>query len=139
MTSKSATKNGLPKGIKFFLHVVLNICIYGVLIWGTVKASRLVYDFSYQIFGEDTVESVPGTDVFITIGSGDTTKEIAEQLEYKCVIKNRNSFFIRAKLMVNNSDPILPGVYKLNTSMNYGEIIEIITNSSENLGDNPIE
>lgn len=139
MTSKSKKKNGLSKGIKFFSCVVFNICIFGVLAWGIVKVSTQVYDFSYQIFGNDTVEDAPGTDVLITIQSGDTTKEIAELLEYKQVIKNRNSFFVRAKLMVNNSDPILPGVYKLNNSMNYGKIIEIITNPNENLENHSIE
>ena len=136
MTSKSAKKNKLPKGVKITFHIVFSICFYAVILWGIMQVTKSAYDFSYQIFGNIAMDSAPGTDVLITIRQGDTTKYIAELLEYKSIIKNKYSFFIRAKLMVNDSDPILPGVYKLNTSMNYGDIIEMITNPSENLDDN---
>ena len=136
MTEQSAKRNKVPKGVKITLRILFSICFYVVLIWGMMQFTKSAYEFSYQIFGNVSVEKEPGADVLITIRRGDTTKYIAELLEYKSVIKNQYSFFIRAKLMVNASDPILPGVYKLNTSMNYGEIIETITDPSANLENN---
>ena len=136
MSSKSSKQSIWSRGAKFSLHTMLNIFLYGLLVWGMIFFTKEAYEFSYQIFGNVAVAEEPGTDVMITNRSGNTTKEIAELLEYKRVIANSNSFFIRAKLMVNDTDPILPGVYKLNTSMNYGEIIETITNPSENLDEN---
>lgn len=116
-----------------FIHIIINCFIYFIFIWGMVVLTKNAYLFSYQIFGKSAVEKEPGTEVLVTIHKGDSTKEIARLLEQKNVIKNEDSFFLRAKLMVNSSDPILPGVYQLNNSMNYGDIIEIITNPNENL------
>lgn len=136
MEAKSAKEKRWSDGVKFALHMILTLLLYTVIILGTIYLTKSAYAFSYQIFGNDTVAEAPGKDVMVTIRRGDTTQEIAELLEYKSVIKNQTSFFIRAKLMVNNSDPILPGVYKLNTSMNYGNIIRTITDPGASLGEN---
>ena len=136
MASKSAKEKRGSSGVKLALHLVLTLLLYTVIVLGTIYVTKGVYAFSYQIFGNDTVAEAPGTDVMVTIRRGDTTQEIAELLEYKNVIKNKTSFFIRAKLMTNSSDPILPGVYKLNTSMNYGNIIRTITDPGASFGEN---
>lgn len=136
MASKTAKEKKGSNGVKTSFHIVISILLYVVLILGTVYVTKEAYRFSYQIFGTDTVAEEPGTDVMFTIRKGDSTETIAEQLEYKNVIKNKNSFFIRAKLMVNNVDPILPGVYQLNTSMNYGDIIRTITDPGASLEEN---
>lgn len=133
MATKSAKEKRWQKGVRIFLQLALSILVHVFLVLGTIYITKNAYTFSYQIFGNDTVAEEPGTDVMITIRQGDTTKQIADLLESKHVIKNSNSFFIRAKVMVNASDPILPGVYKLNTSMNYGNIIRTITDPGANL------
>lgn len=133
MASKTAKEKGWSSGFKISFHILIGILFYLILILGTIYITKEVYGFSYQIFGTDTVTQESGTDIVVTIRKGDTTQEIAELLEYKNVVKNKNSFFIRAKLMVNDMDPILPGVYQLNTSMNYGDIIRTITDPAASL------
>ncbi|SES84020.1 endolytic transglycosylase MltG [[Clostridium] polysaccharolyticum] len=133
MAAKSAKEKKWQKGVRISFQLVFGILLHIFIILGTIYITRNVYAFSYQIFGNDTVAEEPGTDVMITIRRGDTTKQIAELLEHKHVIKNSDSFFIRAKFMVNASAPILPGVYKLNTSMNYGNIIRTITDPGADL------
>lgn len=129
----NAEKKKESLGVMIILRVILALLLYTVLILGILFITKEVYQFSYQIFGNSTVAKESGTDVIITIRKGETTKEIAEVLEYKNVIIDDKSFFIRAKLMVNDVNPILPGVYKLNTSMNYGDIIRTITDASASL------
>lgn len=136
MSSKSAKHSVWTTVGKASGHVLLNVAIYVVLIYAVIHFSKTAYEFSYQIFGNSKVLEDDGKDVLVTIRRGDTTKQIAELLENKGIVPNEASFFIRAKLMVNGIDPILPGVYKLNSSMNYGEIIETITNPNEDLGEN---
>lgn len=136
MSSKSAKHSVWATVGKASVHILVNVAIYAVLIYGGIHFSKTAYEFSYQIFGNSRVAEEDGKDVLVTIRLGDTTKQIAELLEYKGIVPDDVSFFIRAKLMVNGTDPILPGVYKLNSSMNYGEIIETITNPNENLGEN---
>ncbi len=133
MATKSAKEKRGAKRTSLIVHIVLTCLLYIALILGTVYVAKSSYVFAYQVFGNDTVSKKPGTDVIVTIRKGDSTQKIAELLEYKHVIKSKNSFFIRAKLMVNSSDPILPGVYKLNSSMNYGNIIKTITDPGSNL------
>lgn len=136
MPSKTEKKRKKSSGVRIVLRVILGLLLYTVLVLGIIYMSREAYRFSYQVFGNDTMAKKPGTDVIITIRRGDTTREISEMLEYKNVIRNDLSFFVRAKLMVNDLNPILPGVYKLNTSMNYGEIIRTITDVNASLEEN---
>lgn len=136
MSSKSAKHSVWFTVSKMMLHLLLNVVIYVVLIFTIIHFSRVAYDFCYQVYGSSQVAEEDGTDVLVTIRQGDTTKKIAGLLAHKGVVPNEYSFFIRAKLMVNDTDPILPGVYKLNSSMNYGGIIETITNPNENMDEN---
>lgn len=136
MSAKSAKHSVLATVGKATVHVLLNVAIYAVLIYAMIHFSNAAYEFSYQVFGESKVSEEDGADVLVTIRKGETTKQIAELLERKGIVPNEMSFFIRAKLMVNHTDPILPGVYRLNPSMNYGEIIETITNPNENMDEN---
>ncbi len=110
--------------VYFIMHMVLNVVFYAVVIFLIYRACIFVYDFTYQVFGDTTVDPAPGKNVSIVIENGASTMDIASALEVNKVIKNRYSFYIRVKSM---SYKILAGKYILNTSMNYGEILDTIT------------
>lgn len=63
---------------------------------------------------------------------------VASKLEQNKVIDNKYSFYIHAKL---REYPIMPGIFTLNTSMDYDEIFTIITvpNSEEELDELELE
>jgi len=133
MASKAAKNKTITNLTSAVIYLILHIVLYMFIILAGVKLSTAAFQFSYQLFGDVTVAAEPGTDVMITIRSGESTKEVAEVLDSKRVILNKTSFYVRAKLLVNNQNPILPGIYKLNTSMTYKEIIDIITDPEQNL------
>ena len=139
MALRSAKEKRGSNSTKLVAHIIFTCLLYAALVLATIYVARGAYGFFYQVFGNDTVSEEPGTDVIITIRSGDTTQAIAELLQAKNIVKNKHSFFIRAKLMVNDSAPILPGVYKLNTSMNYGNIIKTITDPGANLDEDSMK
>lgn len=120
----------LLKFLRLLLYVLFTLLFYIVVIAIIVRASRMAYDFSYEIFGSQVMEEEPGHDVEFTIAEGESTIEVAEQLEYSRLISSQKTFYIRAKLTTDDKHPILPGRYLLNTSMNYREILDVITDST---------
>ena len=60
----------------------------------------------------------------MTIGKGESTMEVAKILDTKKLIKNKYSFYLRAKLTKQN---ILPGTYKVSSDMDYDQIFKVIT------------
>ena len=136
--NKNGTKTMLNV-IKAVLSIFLTVIFYMLVILAVSFLCRKTYNFVYQIFGDVTVQEAPGTDVTFVIEDGDGTFDIAKRLEYSKLIVNRYSFYIRARLSTSGDEgkPILPGTYLLNTSMTYGEILNVITDpGGEGNGEN---
>ena len=145
--SRSASKGtGRSSGVRVllrmsggFLQLCLNIFIYAVIIFFVIKGIHKCYDMAYRIFGDVQVEEDPGRDVKITIYKGETTMDIANKLETNMLIPDKYSFFLKVQIGNFGSDDnkkkyeIMGGTYVLNTSMNYDEILEMITDSKNSI------
>ena len=116
--------------VRLVLLVILNIIVYALIILGVGKLCTTTYQFTYQVFGDTIVDPPPGLDVEFVINKGETAMSLATKLEQNRLVKNKYSFYIRARLVVSDKKPIMPGKYLLNSSMTYDEILEIITNYS---------
>lgn len=117
----------------FILHILLNIIFYSIVVLLVIKLSTAAYEFAYEIYGDVSAAEEPGTDVKIEIRKGESTMDLAKRLKYNRLISNPYSFFVRAKLASNSVRPILAGTFILNTSMNYGEILDVLTDAGANL------
>lgn len=106
------------------IHIFLNIIFYMVIVYMVIKASNYAYDFAYQVFGSVSVTKNSGYAAEVTIGKGESTMEVAKILDTKKLIKNKYSFYLRAKLTKQN---ILPGTYKVSSDMDYDQIFKVIT------------
>lgn len=124
MKAKSTGAKVVLTVTKMILHTILNIIFYALVIFLVMKCSTAAFDFAYQIFGDVSVEEEPGRDIKVTIKKGDSTMKIADKLERKRVIANKYSFYIRAKI---TKKIILPGTFVLNNSMNYEQLLDILT------------
>lgn len=115
--------------IKVIMSIILSVIFYVLVVIAISKLCTVSYNFMYQIFGDVPAAEAPGTDVEMTINDGESTLSVASKLEYNKVIVNKYSFYIRAQLTAAGEagTPIIPGTYELNTSMNYAEILSIIT------------
>lgn len=111
----------ITKGV---MHVVLNIIFYLLVVMIVIKVCTFTYDFSYQLFGDVSVTQTAEIDREFVINKGESTMSVASKLEKNHLIVDRYSFYVRTKITDQN---ILPGIYKLNSSMNYDDILEIIT------------
>lgn len=112
------------------LIIGINIIFYAAVIYGIKKAADYSYDFAYRIFGDVSVEAAPGRDVKVQILKGETSMNVAQKLEDSRVIVDKYSFYLKMKLKKYS---IMPGTFVLNTSMNYDEVIEIISNISNSI------
>ncbi len=109
------------------IHIFLNIIFYIAVVYVITKASQYAADFAYQVFGSVSVTQNAGTSTEIIISKGDSTMKVAGDLESKGLIKNKYSFYVRAKLTKQN---ILHGTYKVSSDMDYDEIFKVITTPS---------
>lgn len=131
MTAVSNRTKTILNIIKIVLQICWNILFYTVIIIAVFRLCSVVYDFSYEIFGDVRVEAAPGRDMAIEVRTGEGTMGLSKKLENKGIINDRYTFYVRAKLSTGSRRPILPGSYKLNTSMNYDEILSVITNENQ--------
>ncbi len=119
--------------VKVFMSIFLSIIFYMLVVIAIMKAGKFSYDFMYQIFGDVSVQEAPGTDLEFEVNDeNESLMSVASRLEYSKLIVNKYSFFIRAKLDSSGiSGPyIKTGTFELNTSMNYADILSVITDKS---------
>lgn len=129
MASKSTSVKVTLKVSSFILRFLMNIIFYILVAVSVIYTSKAAYNFTYQIYGPDAVDDpAHARQIYIRINKGDSTMDVAEKLELYHAIKNKYSFALKVKLQ----DLILmPGLYKINSSMTYAEILDIITDYSK--------
>ncbi len=131
MANKSTTVKLTIRITSFVLRLFLNIMFYILVVILIVNASKYVYEFTYQLYGPDTVHA-PGTGkpIIFQIKKGESTMDVANKLENNLAIENKYSFYLKAKL---EKDVIMPGTYELSTDMTYDEILAVITDYSASI------
>ena len=129
-----------------FLQICLNIFIYAVIIYFVVKGIHYSYDFAYRIFGDVSVEDEPGRDIKVQILKGESTMNVATKLETNKLIYDKYSFYLKVQIgnfgteENNKKYDIKGGTYILNTSMNYDEILAVITDTKNSIeGEKTVE
>ena len=111
------------------IRIIIDVVFYLLVAFFIVRASFYAKDFCYQLFGNVTMASYEdGEEKEIFIEAGDSTRDVAKRLEREGIIVNELSFYVKVKI---NKYNIIPGTYKLNTNMNYAEILNIISVSTE--------
>lgn len=111
---------------------IVNIIFYILVIAVVYRGATFLYHFSYEVFGSVARTEAPGTDVTVQIYRGETTMNIATKLETSLVIVDKYSFYFKTKL---KDYDIMPGTYVLNTSMDYNDILEIITDAKNSIAE----
>jgi UPF0755 protein len=130
MAAKSSSAKMTLKISSFILRLLLNIVFYVLAVILIIYCSKAAFKFAYQIYGPVTVDSKPGRDIIVQIKKGDTTMDVASKLELNRAVVNKYSFYFKTKLQ---GYVVMPGTYSINSSMTYGEILDIITDYSASL------
>lgn len=117
------------------LRACLNIIFYTVVVMLLIQVSKDAYEFAYQVFGSKAKDSKPGYEVIIQLQEDETPMNVATKLETNQIILNKYSFYFKMKL---KDYKIMSGTYVLNTSMDYDEILVVITDSKNSIADKTI-
>lgn len=125
MAAKSSSVKVTLKITSLILRLLMNIIFYILVVILIIDVSRRAFDFTYQLYGPVTVDPAPGRKILIQIKPGETTMDIANKLELNRVIKNKYSFYLKARLQ---NLMIQTGTYEVYSSMTYKEILDEITN-----------
>lgn len=117
--------NFLRRGILFLVDVLI-VILFCFMIF---QACKMCYDLCYEIYGPVVAEKAPGTDIQFSVDKNESMYKIAEGLYYHGLIVNQYSFYVRTLLMDRDEVKLKPGNYVLNTSMDYEEILDMLTKS----------
>jgi UPF0755 protein len=130
MATKSTTVKLTLKITSFVLRLLLNIMFYILVVFLVINVSKKAYEFTYQLYGPDTVDEAPGREIIFQIKKGESTMDVASKLELNLAIENKYSFYLKTKLQ---NLVIMAGTYIINSSMTYDEILAIITDYSASI------
>ena len=105
------------------LQVFVNIIVYTILILLIVRAGGQAYTFTYRLFGSVRMDTI-GMNVTIQVDENESEMNVASKLELNKVIPDKYSFYFKLKLA---KAELQPGEFVVNTSMDYDEIIAVLT------------
>lgn len=108
----------------------INIVIYAVALFLLIRIGTIVYDFSYEVFGEPVVNENSQEEVQIEIVSGEGGQTVASKLKTAGVIDNELAFAIKARL---SSAHLMPGTYIVTASMSADDMIEHMSNQENSI------
>ncbi len=128
MSSSSTSIKLTLKISSFILKGLLNIIFVILIVILVIYGSRTAFNFTYQLYGPVSLDEEPGRTIPIRINKGESSMDIAGKLELNRVIVDKYSFYFKAKLQ---NEIIMPGTYRVNSSMTYDEILDIITDYSK--------
>jgi len=104
---------------------IAKIALAAVIIISVFKLAVGAYEFGYQVFADEPVDTGTGRTVNVVVSEGQSSKEIAELLEQKGLIKDANVFYLQEQLS-DYKGMMKAGMYELSTSMKGNEMLEIM-------------
>ena len=115
-------------GVAVYSVVKIGVIILGIL--GGYRLGSMAYSYGERLFGEPPMESAPGTDIVITVGSEDSVRDIADNLTAAGLIRDAGLFVLQERL-AGYKEGVKAGTYTLNTSMTPEELIQTMAASSD--------
>ncbi len=107
------------------VETIIKIAAVVFLVSFVYDAAVKAYDYGYRVFAEEPVSVGDGRTISISVGAGDSVRDIGKNLEEKGLIRDANLFFVQ-ELLSEYHGKIIPGIYDLNTSMTNDEMLEIM-------------
>lgn len=123
-------ESNVNKTLYKVIKVASTVLVVLLIVYGTVRASLLAFDYGYRVFTEPPMSSKPGTAVVVTITEDMGADDIGNHLLEKGLIRDDTLFWIQYQLSAYKGE-LLPGTYTLNTSMTAKEMMVIMAQQSE--------
>ena len=109
---------------EILLSFSLRILFLIVLLYMILQGVKLAYRYGHGLMYEHAMEKEPGREVSLEIKEGESSSDVAAQLEKLGLIDNKESFMLKAKLYHAS---LLPGTYSLTPAMTQVDILDFIS------------
>lgn len=125
----------MPKKLKIsniIIKSVSGLLIVGIIIsmiFAIIVFAKSAYNIGYSVFNQTSYDNRK-REVFVTIPEGSGDKEVAERLYNNGLAHSKLVIYLQLKLS-KYSKKIIPGDYKLNTSMLPDEIFMEMSKTAE--------
>ena len=116
------------------LETIVKIVILAAVVVFVFRTSTQAYDFGYRVFADEPMSVSGGRTITVGIAEDASLKEIANMLEEKGLIEDANLFIVQ-ELLSAYYGKILPGIYDLSTDMKAEQMLEILSTSTEEEGE----
>ena len=116
------------------LETIVKIVILAAVVVFVFRTSTQAYDFGYRVFADEPISVSGGRTITVGIAEDASLKEIANMLEEKGLIEDANLFIVQELLSAYHGK-ILPGIYDLSTDMKAEQMLEILSTSTEEEGE----
>lgn len=111
----------------YMVRTVIRMLLYVVAALVIIRGAIWAYEFGYAIFAEQTMAADgAGREVYVTVESGDTVRDVAKTLKKEKLIKDEMVFQIQEKLS-RYKDELKPGTYILRTDQTAEEMLAILS------------
>ncbi len=116
------------------LETIVKIVILAAVVVFVFRTSTQAYDFGYRVFADEPMSVSGGRTITVGNAEDASLKEIANMLEEKGLIEDANLFIVQELLSAYHGK-ILPGIYDLSTDMKAEQMLEILSTSTEEEGE----
>ena len=123
-------KSDVNKTLFRIIKIAGTFLIVLLVVYGTLRASMVAFDFGYRVFTEPAMAEKPGEAVVVTIEESMDARDIADCLLENGLIRDANLFWLQYQLSAYKGD-INSGTYTLNTSMTPKEMMVVMSEEVE--------
>lgn len=114
----------MTKVVMRVLSISLTVLICVLVVCGLYQIGLNCYDFGYRVYTEPAVSQDQGKEKLVQITETMDTKDLADSLEEKGLVRDAKLFYVQAKLA---GFDLQPGVYQVSTSMTARELMDAMT------------
>lgn len=114
----------MVKVVGRILSISFTVLVCILVVCGLYRIGQDCYGFGYRVYTEPAMTEGRGKDMLVQITEDMETKELAEVLQEKELVRDSRLFFLQAKLAKYE---MVPGIYTVNTSMTPRELMAAMT------------
>lgn len=107
---------------------IVKVIVFVLIVKYVIGIATTAYDFGYRVFAEEPVSTEPGITYTVELSEETTPRQVAEALEDYGLVRDKNIFYVQY-LVSSSKGKLMPGNYELSTAMTADEMLEIMSSS----------
>ena len=119
------------------IETILKVVLIALAISFILKCVTQAYEFGYKVFADEPMSANNPKTISIGIAEGERVSDVADMLEEKGLIADAKLFRVQ-ELLSAYHDKIKPGYYDLSTGMTANEMLQIMSEGSEDISDEAV-